>query len=84
VSAGSRSARTRLTQYVSRRKHRAAVNPKGTCPTGKVRWGSAETAQAALAHRMLDGPGRARETRFYRCDECDGGYHLTSRPRWNP
>lgn len=84
MSAGSRAAHTRLTRPARRRKPWAPVTPKGSCPTGKVRWGSADTAQAALAHRMLDGPGTARETRFYRCDECGGGYHLSSLTRWTP
>ena len=62
------------------------------CPSGKLRYGSAQEASEALEATMLAWvrePKRAifrREVAFYECDRCpdaDGnfGWHLTSRPR---
>lgn len=52
----------------------------GTCRTGKLRYPSEVEAMIALANAQAkrDRVGAAKvEERYYLCDLCRGGYHLT-------
>lgn len=52
---------------------------RGAC--GKNRYGSREDAELVLAIARgshVDGVSSRREERIYRCDRCNGGFHLTS------
>lgn len=52
----------------------------GTCKTGKLRYPSEVEAMIALANakakRDRTGAGKVEE-RYYHCDLCRGGFHLT-------
>lgn len=53
----------------------------GTCSTGKLRYPNEVEAMIALANarakRERRNTGGKVETRYYSCDICRGGYHLT-------
>lgn len=51
------------------------------CPSGKWRYRDRVAAMLAMAGaQRQDGSRRAKvEKRVYRCPDCGGGWHLTSR-----
>lgn len=53
-------------------------------PCGKRRFETYADAELVLAMalgRSLQGDGKRRESRIYRCEYCGGGFHLTSQER---
>lgn len=56
---------------------------KRACPTGKARYRDRVAAMLTMAGaQRKDGSRRPKvEVRAYRCGECGGGWHLTSRAR---
>ena len=80
-----------LPQRPPRPKLLPMVPSSGTCPTGKIRYGSSTDAQEALRRAIVNREilqSEIVEDRWYpapgdRACEC-GGFHLTSSPRRKP
>jgi hypothetical protein len=88
TDGGIRIRKDGLVQKAPRPKLLPMVPATGTCPTGKIRYGSAADAEEALRRAVVNREilhSEITETRYYpmpgdRPCEC-GGFHLTSSPR---
>ena len=80
--------RSHMTQEGRQAKPRGSKKFYGDCPSGKVRHRYKEGAIRAL--RMISNSRKAAEEigesyrfkqyRIYRCNQCGGGFHLSSKP----